>query len=291
MTTALVKYSLEETRNVGAILAKSGFFRDSAGEAQAVAKILAGQELGFGPMAAMTGIYIVDGRVTISANLMAASVKRSGKYNYRVALHTDHECEIVFLEKTDAGAWEEVGRSSMTMKEAVAAGLDVAYDKASGTSKKKATWQKFPKNMLFARAMSNGVKWYCPDIMGGPVYTPDEFDMPVNEDGAVIEGVAIEVGDEPPAKSHMKIEDARPANSQDAPEPEPPADGNTKVNREKGWNTDSKLITALRAEWPKHPGQEIINRLAKMEETDEIGRDDPQADVLAAYKLHMAAKK
>jgi len=210
MTTALVKYSLEETKSVGAILAKSGFFRDSAGEAQAVAKILAGQELGFGPMAAMTGIYIVDGRVTISANLMAASVKRSGKYNYRVTLHTEQECEIAFFEKNDAGTWEEVGRSSMTMKEAVAAELDMAYDKGSGSLKKKTTWQKFPKNMLFARAMSNGVKWFCPDIMGGPVYTPDEFDLPVNEDGEVIEGVAIEVGGEPHKSAGMKGEDAPP---------------------------------------------------------------------------------
>jgi hypothetical protein len=36
--------------------------------------------------------------------------------------------------------------------------------------------------MLFARALSNGAKWFCPDIFGGgPIYTPDEL-------GAVIDG-------------------------------------------------------------------------------------------------------
>jgi hypothetical protein len=31
--------------------------------------------------------------------------------------------------------------------------------------------------MLFARAISNGVKWYTPDVFSGPVYTPEEFDV------------------------------------------------------------------------------------------------------------------
>jgi hypothetical protein len=31
--------------------------------------------------------------------------------------------------------------------------------------------------MLFARAMSDGVKWYTPDVFNGPVYTPDEIQV------------------------------------------------------------------------------------------------------------------
>jgi hypothetical protein len=34
---------------------------------------------------------------------------------------------------------------------------------------------KYPKNMLFARAISNGVKWYTPDVFAGPVYVPEEM--------------------------------------------------------------------------------------------------------------------
>lgn len=29
--------------------------------------------------------------------------------------------------------------------------------------------------MLFARAISNGVKWFCPDVFEMPVYTPEEL--------------------------------------------------------------------------------------------------------------------
>lgn len=35
--------------------------------------------------------------------------------------------------------------------------------------------------MLFARAISNGVKWYCPDVFAGPVYVPEEM-QEVTED-------------------------------------------------------------------------------------------------------------
>jgi hypothetical protein len=47
---------------------------------------------------------------------------------------------------------------------------------------------KFPRNMLFARCISNGVKWFCPDIfLGAPVYTPEELGATVDRDGTVIE--------------------------------------------------------------------------------------------------------
>lgn len=47
---------------------------------------------------------------------------------------------------------------------------------------------KFPRNMLFARCISNGVKWFCPDIfLGAPVYTPEELGATVDDDGTVVE--------------------------------------------------------------------------------------------------------
>ena len=41
--------------------------------------------------------------------------------------------------------------------------------------------EKFPRNMLFARAMSNGVKWFTPDIFSGPVYVPEEMNVEVQD--------------------------------------------------------------------------------------------------------------
>ena len=80
--------SLADTMQLGDILAKSGFFSDTKEAAQAVVKVLAGRELGFGPIASMTGVHIVQGKPSLGANLLGAAIKGSGRYNYRV-VHLD----------------------------------------------------------------------------------------------------------------------------------------------------------------------------------------------------------
>jgi hypothetical protein len=160
---------------LGQMLARSGYFQDAREQAQAVVKVLAGRELGLGPIAAMTGIYVVKGRVTLSANLIAAAIKRSGRYNYRVTRMDDQGCEIVFFEGR-----EQIGVSSFDANDAKNAGL------LGGDN-----WKKFPRNMLFARAMSNGAKWFTPDVFAGPVYTPDELGAKVDSDGEIVEGEVV----------------------------------------------------------------------------------------------------
>lgn len=178
--TAIVP--LSDTMQLGKVLAESGFFQDSRSASQAVVKVIAGRELGIGAVASMTGINIIQGRVALSANLIAALVKRSGRYNYRVLEHTDTVCKIEYFEIM-AGKWAMVGVSSFTADDARKAGTK--------------NMDKFPRNMLFARAMSNGAKWYCADIFGGPVYTPEELGAQVNEDGDVIDTTASVVSSTP----------------------------------------------------------------------------------------------
>jgi len=162
---------------LGQVLAASGFFQDSKGAAQAAVKVMAGAELGFGPVASMTGVYIVKGRVTISANLMAAAIKRHPAYTYRVREHSEESCVIDFIEDG-----EVIGTSAFSMADATKAGL-------AGST----TWKSYPRNMLFSRALSNGAKWYCPDVFGGPIYTPDELGAVVDgESGEVIDAPAVE---------------------------------------------------------------------------------------------------
>lgn len=193
--------TIEDLARVGDVFVRSGFFNDTRDAAQAIVKVMAGQELGFAPIASMTGVYIVKGKVSLSANLIAAAVKRSGRYTFRVRKHDATVCEIEFFELDKAGNKESIGVSSFSMAEATQAGL------ASS-----ATWKNFPRNMLYARAMSNGAKWYCPDVFGGPVYTPDEL-------GATIDGETGEVIDIEPA-NHTP---AAPAPAQIAAPVEPVA--------------------------------------------------------------------
>jgi hypothetical protein len=110
MTQQLARYQQpgEElsTMQLGQVLAQSGYFQDAKDAAQAIVKVLAGREMGIGPVASMTGIYLVKGRVTLSANLMAAQIKRSGKYNYVIRRMDDTGCEIAFFEGKD-----QIGRN------------------------------------------------------------------------------------------------------------------------------------------------------------------------------------
>ncbi len=175
-TAITIKDQSMDIMKLGEVLTQSGYFQDARQAAQAIVKVLAGQEIGLGPIASMTGIYIIKGRVTLSANAMAAVIKNSGKYDYRIIELDNEHCKIEFHQGD-----EKVGLSEFTLEDAKLAGLI------------KDTWQKFPRNMLFARALSNGAKWFCADVFaGGSIYTPDELGADIDgETGEVIEGQIV----------------------------------------------------------------------------------------------------
>jgi len=157
------KSTTTEIMSIGKAFAESGMFPDVKTAAQAIVKIQAGQEIGIPPFAAMSGIHIIQGKPTIGAGVMASCVKGSNKYDYRVIESTEQVCSIDFYQGK-----EKIGNSTFTIADA----------KKAGTK----NLDKFPKNMLFARAMSNGVKWYTPDVFSGPVYVPEEMTAPITED-------------------------------------------------------------------------------------------------------------
>lgn len=170
--------NVSDLRQTAQLLALSGYFDAKGTAEQAVAqlatKILAGREMGFGPYASVNGIHIISGKPTVSANLMAAAVKSSDRYDYRVRKMDDDAVAIEFFQVA-GGKLESLGVSTFTKADATKAGTQ--------------NLAKFARNMLFARAMSNGVRWYCPDVfMAGSVYTPEEMGATVDvETGEIIE--------------------------------------------------------------------------------------------------------
>ena len=158
--------SAADALSIGETFHKSGMFSDIKSAQQAVVKIMAGAEMGISPFAAMSGIHIIQGKPTIGAGLMAARVKGFGKYDYRVLEHSEKICSIEYFEKSPTGL-KSLGTSTFTIEDARKAGTK--------------NIDRFPKNMLFARAMSNGVKWYTPDIYESPVYVPEEMEAVTEE--------------------------------------------------------------------------------------------------------------
>lgn len=168
---------LDTIREVGALLATSGYFDGKGNTPQAIAmmatKIMAGREMGFGPFASVNGIHIISGKPSVGANLMASAVKSSARYDYRVKEMTNDKCVIEFFER-EGDKKVSIGVSEFTKEDANKAGTQ--------------NMNKFALNMLFARAMSNGVRWYCPDIFSGnAVYVPEELGAEVDGDGNIVE--------------------------------------------------------------------------------------------------------
>jgi hypothetical protein len=167
---------LATIKSAGKMLAQSEYF-DAKGDnelsiAKMATKILAGRELGFGPFASVTGIHIIQGKPAVGANLLASAVKSSARYDYRVREMTNDVCRLEFFERT-GDKWESVGISEFTRADATAAGTQ--------------NMNKFARNMLFARAMSNGVRWYAPNVTNGnAVYVPEELGAEVDGEGNVI---------------------------------------------------------------------------------------------------------
>ena len=79
---------------------ESGYFKDITQIPQAVVKIMAGQELGLEPFAALKGLDIMEGQIQIRSHTMAAMIKKSGKYRYVVHEMTDKIVRLYFSSVT-----------------------------------------------------------------------------------------------------------------------------------------------------------------------------------------------
>jgi hypothetical protein len=139
--------------------ARGGFIPDHfKNSAQVAAVILAGRELGVGPMAALRSFYLVNGKLGMDASFVSGRMLAHG-----IALEwlrDDDECASVRLSR--AGMPPYV--STFSRGDAERAGLWGS-----------ATWRKYPRAMLRARAITAGARAYAADCFAGSVYTPDEL--------------------------------------------------------------------------------------------------------------------
>ena len=231
--------TISEAISISQMMAQSGYFDDARQAAQAFVKIMAGREMGVGPFAAMTGISIIKGKLVITANLLAAAIRAHPRYDYQIITLDDQACELAFYENDI-----EIGRSKFTKEDAAAAEIGRMVAPGASTSMMK----RFPRNMLFARAVSNGFKWYTPDAASGAaVYTPDELGAEEQDDGTVIEVEAVPVTEiseiiEPPEQPHPKdLQPKSPTQNQWWPTL-------VKELAEHGYAGHNHIINALKAE-------------------------------------------
>lgn len=159
-----------EFNSIAKTFAESGLFTDVKGQAQCFVKIMAGAEMGIPPFTAMNSFHIISGKTTMTANAIAARVKNSKRYDYRIVEKTNTRCAIDFFEngeKVHTEVW------------------DVQRARAAGTK----NMDKYPDAMLFARALTAGARAVCPDVVG-QYYTPEEMGAQIDDDGNYVESTA-----------------------------------------------------------------------------------------------------
>jgi len=165
---------------VAQVFVQSGMFPDSKSVAAAAAKLIVGRGMGLTDYDSMAGLYIIKGKgACLASNTMAAAIKASGKYDYR-AETTDERCEITFFQYFPDGENVEIGVTTFTMEDAKRAGL-------GGN-----VWSKYPKAMLFARAISAGYREHCPDALGSaPVYVHAHGESEIPDDEPTMNALEI----------------------------------------------------------------------------------------------------
>jgi len=185
---------------LGDTLLKSGLLPQAIKTKEAaIAIILKGREIGIGPMEAFSSIAVIQGKPTISPQLMIALAERSGQLENYIIQDDGEKCTVTVNRK---------GRSSFTasfsMEDAASMGL-------SG----KDNWKKQPKVMRQWRAISAAFRVRFADVLAG-MYTPEELGAEVDEAGTIFQEMPVETRSIPETAPNASSQEIVPTAAESA---------------------------------------------------------------------------
>lgn len=124
--------------------------------------MLTAKDLGISPMKAINGgFYVVNGKISMSTALMADRIRKEG-HSIKIPEWTSKKCVIIGVRKDNSDSI----KFEYTWEDAVAAGLV-----------NSPTWKKFPKQMLYNRAMATLARTLFPDVVGNAYSEDEKFDI------------------------------------------------------------------------------------------------------------------
>ena len=146
---AMTQAEFTYLERVAALAADSGLYGSGAKtKAQLLMKLIYGRDLGISLSAALSGIDIYDGKMELSANLIAALLEAHPHYAYAILESTNERCELEFFKDE-----RSLGTAKFDQADATTAGLaDTEY------------YRQYPSDMFFARAMTRGARRHCPGL-------------------------------------------------------------------------------------------------------------------------------
>jgi hypothetical protein len=144
-----------------------------------------GRALGLDVVTTITTIHVIKGKPTQSADLMLSRARAAG---HKVRITPGNTACIVSIWRNDDPDFEN--RVEWTLDDAVAAGLcEIRNNRPYSRSQKgePQAWEKYPRAMLRARAISECVRSACPEVLHGAIYTPEELGARVDGEGLPME--------------------------------------------------------------------------------------------------------
>jgi len=141
-----------------------------------------GEMLGLPPMAAMTGVHVIDGKPTASAGLISGLVRQAG---HQLRVWGDNKSATCEITRSDDA--EHPFSVTWTLKREPGDNPSAEQAKLLG----KDVWQKYPASMLKSRAITQCARDACEEVLYGLHYTPEELGAEVDEDGVVV-GEAVD---------------------------------------------------------------------------------------------------
>lgn len=126
-----------------------------------------GDALGVPYTQVMQSMVVARGKMTMSADLMGAVVRRAG---HKLRLREDGDSVTATLIRADDPDYE----------------FTVTWDKskaqAAGLWGSRGPWQQYPRQMLRARAITEVCRQGASDALAGTVYTPEELEPSPSRD-------------------------------------------------------------------------------------------------------------
>lgn len=142
-----------------------------------------GAALGLEPLQALASIAVINGRATLSSDLMAAVIRRAG-HTLRIVENSPESVTATLIRADDKTFKFEV---TWDKEKAVKAGL----------WGQKGPWSQYTTQMLRARAITEVARQGASEALMGMIYSPEDFGATITDTGEVIE---TEIVDDTPAK-------------------------------------------------------------------------------------------
>ena len=205
-TLAYEPTNLDEAFRMAQILVSSGLTPRGVDTPQKAFLIMAqGRELGLSTMQSLGNIYVVEGKVSLSSDLMAAMVLKSQVCEYLRVVEMTPE-RATYAAKRKGGnefrfsfSWEDANKAGLTGR---------------------ATYKANPADMLRHRALSKTVRAVFPDVVAG-LYSRDEaediVDVTPRTTVAEVVHAAAETAQTPALPSATKVRKRTPAQQVAAP--------------------------------------------------------------------------